>query len=272
VRMQFVQALTCSSDLPFPTASPRSSILYRYVLCTYCYKGIEMSEAAVQGPADQSPPSARTKVRRLPERGRYERQIVDSILDEGFVCHVGVDDGGLVRVVPTNYGREGDFIYLHGAVGNASLKAAIDSEICVTVTLVDGLVLARAAFHHSVNYRSVTIYGIASEVTDPAEKRRVLESVVEHIVPGRTADARGPNDSELRTTRVLRLAIGESSAKVRTGGPKDDAEDMDMPIWSGQIPMHTVAGAPVPDPDIPAGVDVPAYVSQYARPGAKDSS
>jgi nitroimidazol reductase NimA-like FMN-containing flavoprotein (pyridoxamine 5'-phosphate oxidase superfamily) len=225
-----------------------------------------MSENATSGP-----PTPRTKVRRLPDRGRYDAQTVAAILDEGFVCHLGVAEGGTVRVVPTNYGRIGDWLYLHGAVGNASLKGAIGTEICVTVTLVDGLVLARSAFHHSVNYRSVTIYGTALEVTDSQEKSDVLDAVVEHIVPGRTADARRPNDSELRQTRVIKIPIGEASAKVRFGGPKDDEEDMDMPIWAGHLPMRTVTGPPVPEPDLLDGVEIPTYVSDYERPTSENS-
>jgi nitroimidazol reductase NimA-like FMN-containing flavoprotein (pyridoxamine 5'-phosphate oxidase superfamily) len=219
--------------------------------------------------ASASPPSKRTKVRRLAERGRYDSDTINAILDEGFVCHLGLVDEGSVRVTPTAYARVGDMLYLHGAAGNASLKSAQGSEVCMTVTLVDGLVLARAAFHHSINFRSVTIYGTASEVTDDAEKRRALDAVVEHIVPGRGVDARGPNDSELRTTRVIRLPINEASAKVRTGGPKDDEEDMEMPIWAGVIPMRTVTDSPVPDGHLLDGVDVPAYASNYRRPDGK---
>jgi uncharacterized protein len=221
--------------------------------------------------SDATAPTARTKVRRLPERGRYEKETIEGILDEGFVCHLGLNDNGTVRVVPTNYGRIGEELFLHGAVGNAALKAAIGSEICVTVTLVDGLVLARSGFHHSVNYRSVTIYGIATEVSEPTEKRRVLDAIVEHIVPGRTADARGANDSELRATRVISLPLAESSAKVRIGGPKDDEEDMDIPIWVGQIPLRTVTDPPIPSTDILDGIKTPEYVSDYARPaGTRD--
>ncbi len=216
-----------------------------------------------------TPPSKRTKVRRLAERGRYDVDTINAILDEGFVCHLGLVDEGSVRVLPTAYARVGDALYLHGAAGNASLKAAQGSEVCVTVTLVDGLVLARAAFHHSINFRSVMIYGTATEVTDDAEKRRALDAVVEHIVPGRGVDARGPNDSELRSTRVIRLPIHEASAKVRTGGPKDDAEDMEMPIWAGVVPMHMVADSPVPDGHLRDGVKVPAYASNYRRPDGK---
>jgi len=220
-----------------------------------------MSDAA-------SSPTSRTKVRRLAERGRYDSETIESILDEGFVCHLGVVEGGSVRVVPTAYARVGDVLYLHGAAGNASLKAAQGSEVCVAVTLVDGLVLARAAFHHSINFRSVTIYGTATEVTDEHEKRRALDAVVDHIVPGRGEDARRPTDSELRATRVIRIPLAEASAKVRTGGPKDDAEDTDLPVWAGQIPLRTVALAPISDDGLPPGVDVPAYAARYARPNA----
>jgi nitroimidazol reductase NimA-like FMN-containing flavoprotein (pyridoxamine 5'-phosphate oxidase superfamily) len=227
--------------------------------------GTGAAGASGVGAAGSASPSARTKVRRLPERGRYDSASIESILDEGFVCHLGVSDGGTVRVVPTAYARIGDMLYLHGATGNASLKAAQGSEVCVTVTLVDGLVLARAAFHHSINYRSVTIYGVATEVTDAGEKSAALDAVVEHIVPGRSSDARRPNDSELRATRVIRLPITEASAKVRTGGPKDDDEDMELPIWAGEIPLRVVADAPVADDGLPVGVVVPTYASSYNR-------
>jgi nitroimidazol reductase NimA-like FMN-containing flavoprotein (pyridoxamine 5'-phosphate oxidase superfamily) len=223
-------------------------------------------------PTSPTSPTARTKVRRLAERGRYDRETIESILDEGFACHLGLVDGKSVRVVPTAYARVEDVLYLHGAAGNAALKAAQGAEVCVTVTLVDGLVLARAAFHHSINFRSVTIYGNATEVTDKHEKRRALDAVVEHIVPGRGADARGPTDSELRSTRVIRIPVTEASAKVRTGGPKDDAEDMDLPIWAGQVPLHTVADPPIADDGLPAGVDVPTYASNYTRPAAATAS
>jgi uncharacterized protein len=230
--------------------------------------------ASTTSPTSPSPtsPTSRTKVRRLPERGRYDRETIESILDEGFVCHLGLADEKFVRVVPTAYARVGDVLYLHGAAGNAALKSAQGAEVCVTVTLVDGLVLARAAFHHSINFRSVTIYGNATEVTNQDEKRRALDAVVEHIVPGRGADARGPNDSEVRATRVIRVPIAEASAKVRTGGPKDDAEDMDLPIWAGQVPLHTVAEPPVADDGLPSGVDVPIYASKYARPAVANVS
>jgi uncharacterized protein len=224
------------------------------------------SPALASADSPAGPPTPRTKVRRMAERGRYDTATVESILDEGFVCHLGLLDEKSVRVIPTAYARVGDLLYLHGAAGNAALKAGKGADVCVTVTLVDGLVLARAAFHHSINYRSVTIYGTATEVTDKNEKAMALDAVVEHIVPGRTADARRPNDTEMKSTRVLRLPISEASAKVRTGGPKDDAEDMALPIWAGQVPLHTVAETPISDDGLPAGVGVPLYASHYARP------
>lgn len=215
----------------------------------------------------------RTKVRRLPERGRYDRETIERILDEGFVCHLGfcTEEGPVV--LPTAYARVGDVLYLHGASANHALRSIGDgAPVCVVVTLVDGLVLARAAFHHSINYRSVVVYGHGSEVRDPEEKRMALEAVVEHIVPGRTADARGPNDSELRATRVVRIPIDEASAKVRAGGPKDDPEDIEAGgIWAGHLPLCVVTGDAVPDDHGPAGagaegLDVPAYVAGYRRP------
>jgi uncharacterized protein len=217
-------------------------------------------------PTKSTPPTKRTKVRRLAERGRYDAETVEAILDEGFVCHLGLVDDGSVRVVPTAYARVGDVLYLHGAAANASLKASQNSEVCVTVTLVDGLVLARAAFHHSINYRSVTIFGTAAVVTDEEEKRLALDAIVEHIVPGRGVDARSPNASELKSTRVIRLPIQEASAKVRTGGPKDDEEDMDLPIWAGVVPIYMATDPPLAEDALPEGLKVPEYASQYERP------
>jgi hypothetical protein len=205
-------------------------------------------------------------VRRLAERGRYERSTINSILDEGLVCHVGFAESGSPVVIPTAYARIGDLVYLHGAVGNAALRAlAAGAPACVTVTLVDGLVLARSAFHHSLNYRSVVIFGRATEVTDIEEKRTALTAVVEHIVPGRSVDARPPIDTELRATRVVSMSISEASAKVRVGGPKDDPEDRTLPVWAGHVPLRLVADAPVADLEHPPTVPLPGYVRHYAR-------
>jgi uncharacterized protein len=173
-------------------------------------------------------------------------------------------------VIPTAYGRIGDHLYLHGAPANATLRHASPGvPVCVTVTLVDGLVLARSAFHHSINYRSVVIYGTGVEVTADEEKRAALAAVVEHIVPGRGAEARPPTTSELRATRVVRVPLHEASAKVRTGGPKDDPEDLDLPIWAGQVPLRTTATPPVADDGNPHGMAVPGYLTDYARPAAR---
>jgi len=190
----------------------------------------------------------RTAVRRLADRARYERAIVDAVLDEAYLAHVGFVVDGQPRVLPMTYGRDGDVLYLHGAVGNAMLRASAGAEVCITVTLLDGLVLARSAFHHSMNYRSVVLLGEAVKVDDEAEKRRAFDVIVDHVLPGRSQVARPTNDSELRQTLVLRLPIAEGSAKVRTGGPIDDDEDRDLEVWAGVIPLHLTAGAPAQDP------------------------
>jgi uncharacterized protein len=215
----------------------------------------------------------RSKVRRLPERGAYDRETIGAILDEGFVCHVGFSTDKGPVVIPTGYARVGDVVYLHGAPANHALRTiGTGRPVCLVVTLVDGLVLARSGFHHSINYRSVVLYGTAKEVRDPVEKRAALDAVVEQIVPGRSADARGASESELRATRVVRISIDEASAKVRTGGPKDDPEDIEAGgIWAGQLPLTVVPGEPVPDDhggegDPPEDLPVPDYVTHYRRP------
>ena len=189
----------------------------------------------------------RTTVRRRAERGRFDRALAYAILDEAYVAHVGFVVDGSPRVLPMTFGRIDDVLYLHGAVGNAMLRAANGAEVCVTVTLLDGLVLARAAMHHSMNYRCVVLYGRAERVDDHIEKRRAFDSVVEGSRTGRSTEARPANDSELRRTFVLRLAIAEGSVKVRTGGPVDDPDDLDLPVWAGVIPLALVAGDPVRD-------------------------
>lgn len=191
--------------------------------------------------------TARTTVRRHAERGRYELDGALAILDEAHIAHVGFVVDGEPRVLPMAYGRIDRNLYLHGAVGNAMLRGASGAQVCATVTLLDGLVLARSAFHHSMNYRSVVLLGRAEVVDDPDEKRRSLEAVVDHAVPGRSTVARAVDGSELRQTLVLRLAIDEGSVKVRTGGPVDEPADMDHPAWAGVIPLATVAGAPQQD-------------------------
>lgn len=186
------------------------------------------------------------QLRRHPERGRYDEATVNAILDEGIIAHVGVTTEQGPVVLPMAYGRVGRTLYLHGAAGNAMLRAAEDRPVCATVTLLDGLVLARSAFHHSMNFRSVVVYATGRRVEDEAERRLALDTIVEHAVPGRTSEARGPNPSELRATRVLALDLGHASAKVRTGPPIDDDADADWPAWTGVIPLTLVRGTPSP--------------------------
>jgi uncharacterized protein len=197
---------------------------------------------------DQLTPTDRTKVRRLPDRGTFDREVVDAIIDEAYIAHVGFVVDGSPRVLPMTYGREGDRLYLHGAVGNAMLRALSEGEACVTITLLDGLVLARSAFHHSMNYRSVVLLGRPTKVEDEAAKSHAFDVIVEHVLRGRSTVARPTNESELRKTLVLQLEITEGSAKVRTGGPIDDAEDMELPVWAGVVPLRLTPGEPAQDP------------------------
>jgi uncharacterized protein len=209
----------------------------------------------------------RTRVRRIPRRGVYDRRVVDAILDEGFVCHVGFAHGGQPFVIPTAYARVGDEIYLHGARGNHLLRSLRSgAPACITVTLVDGLVLARSVYHHSINYRSVVVFGAAREIADEREKLAALRAVVEHLVPGRWDDARAPSEQELKATLLIAVAIDEASAKVRTGPPSDDEEDYALPIWAGELPLALDIGAAVTDPRLAFKVEPPTYVSRYARP------
>ena len=210
-------------------------------------------------------PGPRTKVRRLPERGRYDSETVHAILDEGWVCHLAVSSEGRVTLLPTVYARSGDVLFMHGAPANHALRSAeVPSEACVTVTLVDAIVVARSAFHHSVNYRSVVAYGPASQVTDPEEKEAALLAIVDHVLPGRVGDTRPPSPEELRATRVTKFVIAEASAKVRTGGPSDEPEDLGLEgVWAGQLPLNVVPGPPIAEMGVLA--PVPAYVDGYGR-------
>ena len=216
-------------------------------------------------------PTSRTEVRRLPQRGVYDRHEIDAILAEAFVCHVGFTSGdGKPIVIPTSFGRIGDTLYLHGSPASRMLRTLKDGvDVCVTVTLVDGLVLARSAFHHSINYRSVVVFGRAHEVTDPDEKTRALDAFVDHILPGRAAEARPGSAKEVRATLVLALPLDEASAKVRRGMPIDDEEDLALPVWAGVLPLTTTAAAPQADEYVPADLAVPGYISEYQRPEAR---
>jgi nitroimidazol reductase NimA-like FMN-containing flavoprotein (pyridoxamine 5'-phosphate oxidase superfamily) len=209
----------------------------------------------------------RTRVRRLPERATYDRATVHAILDEGFLCHVGFVVDGQPYVIPTGYARVGDTLFLHGSTGSRlGLRPGMD--ICVTVTLVDGLVLARSAFHHSMNYRSVMAIGRTRPVTDPGEKEVALRALVEHIVPGRSDEVRGGDLRELAATAVLALPLAEVSAKVRTGPPQDDEPDYALPIWAGVLPLALTPGEPAPDPVLDPSIPAPAHVASWSRPGA----
>lgn len=213
-------------------------------------------------------PTSRTTVRRLRDRGDYDRDTVNAILDEGFICHAACAVDGTVWMIPTAYGRDGDRLLLHGAAANHVLKAAAaGAELTVTVTLVDGLVLARSTFHHSINYRSVVIFGTATDITDPDEKAAALELLVDHMLPGRSAEARPPTPIELKQTRVVSLPITEASAKLRSGGPSDDEEDLARPVWAGVVPLRTAAGVPVADEAYPPaeGVAVSPSCEQPQR-------
>jgi len=206
--------------------------------------------------------TGKTRVRRLPERGRYDQATIHAILDEALICHVGFVVDGHPAVIPTIHTRIGDDLYFHGSPAAGMLRNLREgADACVTVTLLDGLVLARSAFHHSMNYRSAVVFGKAEEVTDREEKLRVLAALVEHVCRGRSADARGPNEKELKQTIVLRLPIREASAKVRTGPPGDDAEDYALPVWAGVLPLALTPGAPIADNN----VATPEYVSRYRR-------
>jgi len=208
----------------------------------------------------------RTKLKRLPKRGHFDRETVYGILDEGFICHVGFAPEGKPVVIPTGYARADDKLYIHGSQASRMLRTLSDGvDACVTVTLIDGLVLARSAFHHSMNYRSVVIFGRATLVEEREEKLAALLALSEHIVRGRWADVREPTEAELRQTTVLTLPLVEASAKVRTGPPLDDEEDYALPIWAGVLPLRLETGEPVKDPRLPERIEVPSYILNYKR-------
>jgi hypothetical protein len=211
-------------------------------------------------------PTERTQVRRLPKRGVYDREAVYRILDEGLVCHVGFVADGKPVVIPIGYGRKGDTLYLHGSPASRMLHAlGKGADVCITVTIVDGLVLARSAFHHSMNYRSVVIFGKATLLEDPAAKREALHAFTEHVAAGRWQEVRQPSEKELKSTAVLAIPLKEVSAKVRTGPPLDDEEDYALPVWAGVLPLELTPTTPVPDDRLPKEIAVPDYVRRYTR-------
>jgi nitroimidazol reductase NimA-like FMN-containing flavoprotein (pyridoxamine 5'-phosphate oxidase superfamily) len=211
-------------------------------------------------------PTPRTRVRRLPKRGVYERTQIDAILDEGLVCHVGFVHDGHPVVIPTLFARVGDVVYFHGSAASRMLRTLTSgAKMCLTVTLLDGLVLARSAFHHSANYRSVVVFGRAQLIEAPAEKLAALEAFAERAAAGRWTEVREPTRKELKATTVLSLPLDEASAKIRTGPPVDDEEDYELDVWAGVIPLRVVAGDPEPDPRLPSGIPVPEYARAPAH-------
>lgn len=208
----------------------------------------------------------RTDLKRLPKRGHYERETVYGILDEGFICHVGFAVDGQPFVIPTGYARVGDKLYIHGSQASRMLRTLAGGvDACVTVTIIDGLVLARSAFHHSMNYRSVVVFGHSTVVEARDEKLAALLAFSEHVVEGRWDDVREPTEQELRATTVLSMPLVEASAKIRTGPPLDDEEDYELQVWAGVIPLRLVAGEPVSDVRLPEGIEAPEYARRYER-------
>jgi uncharacterized protein len=217
-------------------------------------------------------PTERTRLRRHSERGKAEHADLLAVLDAGMICHLGVVVDGAPLVLPTAYGRIGDTLYLHGSSANRSLHAADGHEVCITVTLVDGLVCARAVFAHSVNYRCAVVFGTARIVTGPDERLAGLRAVTEHLIPGRWDAVRAPTRKELAATSVLAVPLDEASVKVRTGPPGDEPEDLDLPIWAGVLPMTIGFGEPEPDPGLRPGLSAPDHIRRRAGAGGTDRS
>jgi nitroimidazol reductase NimA-like FMN-containing flavoprotein (pyridoxamine 5'-phosphate oxidase superfamily) len=216
--------------------------------------------------SSSSAPTPRTRVVREPQRAVYDRDVVNRILDEGFICHVGFVVDGQPFVVPTSYGRHEDVLYIHGSAASRMLRNVSDGiPVCVTVTLLDGLVLARSIFNHSMNYRSVVVLGTGTAIEDREEKLAALSLLSEHIVPGRWQEARQPNERELKATTIIRVPIREFSAKVREGPVIDDEEDYSFPVWAGVLPLNIVTGNSIRDSRLDDGIEAPDYVKRYSR-------
>ncbi|HVE57444.1 MAG TPA: pyridoxamine 5'-phosphate oxidase family protein [Pyrinomonadaceae bacterium] len=211
-------------------------------------------------------PTEKTKLKRIPKRGNFERETIYKILDEAFVCHVGFVANNQPFVIPTSFARIDDRLVIHGSAASRMMRSLSEEiDVCVTVTLVDGLVLARSAFHHSMNYRSVVVFGKAKVVSEEQEKYEALKAFTEHIVPDRWAEIRPPTKNELKGTTVLSLALTEASAKIRTGNPVDDEEDYNLDVWAGVLPVHLTTGAPVADDRLKSGISVPPNILNYSR-------
>jgi nitroimidazol reductase NimA-like FMN-containing flavoprotein (pyridoxamine 5'-phosphate oxidase superfamily) len=212
------------------------------------------------------PQTKRTTLKRLPKRGKFDRESVYEILDEGFICHVGFVVDNHPVVIPTGYARVEDSLFIHGSQASRMLRhLQTGVDVCLTVTLLDGLVLARSAFHHSMNYRSVVVFGKATLVADDNEKLKALRALSEHMIPGRWDDVRQPTEAEIKMTTVLTLPLEEASAKVRVGPPIDDDEDYDLNVWAGVVPLQLVAQEPIADPRLPQGIHTPTYALEYKR-------
>ena len=212
------------------------------------------------------PRTQRTTLKRLPQRGSFERRQINEILDEAFICHVGFVVNGQPFVIPTGYARVGDTLIVHGSQASRMLRQLEQGiDVCVTVTLIDGLVLARSAFHHSMNYRSVVVFGRATVIEEREEKIAALEALSEHMIPGRWNEVRGPNERELQLTTVLSIPLNEASAKIRTGPPVDDEEDYELPVWAGVVPIQMVANEPIADPRLTANIPTPTHATEYQR-------
>lgn len=230
------------------------------------YYNKDEASAAAPAPA----PSERVRVRRAPHRAAYERETIYSILDETLICNIAYVQGGEPRSIPTIHVRAEDHLYLHGSAASTALRAAGGGlPLCLTATLLDGVVLARSALHHSVNYRSVVVIGTATQVTDPAEKTEALRRLIEGLVPGRWSEIRPPSGRELRATMVLSLPLAEASAKLRSGPPEEEEGDLSLGAWAGEIPIRLGAAPPVPDPQLAAGIACPDHVTEWS-PGAAD--
>lgn len=212
------------------------------------------------------PTTARTELKRIPERAHFDRETVYSIIDEAMICHVGIVDAeGRPVVIPTFHGRDGDDLLLHGSAASRLLRTARNTEVCVTITLIDSLVMARSAFHHSANYRSVVIFGVPEQITDDDEAGAALDVLVEALIPGRSAEVRPNTRNEIRATAVLRLPINEASAKIRNGPPVDDEEDMDAAVWAGLLPVNTTFGPPVTADDMRVDLPPSPSAANYGR-------
>jgi len=216
--------------------------------------------------AQEQTATQRSLLRRLPQRSQYEQQVIYQILDEGLVCHVGFAVDGQPFVIPTAYGRVDDRLYIHGSPASRMLRSLQGGiEVCVTITLLDGLVLARSAFHHSMNYRSIVIFGTATMVESAEQKLEALQAFTEHVLPGRWAEVRQPSRQEVQGTLVLSLPLTEASAKIRTGPPVDDEADYDLPVWAGEVPLRLTAAPPINDPRLSTGIIAPSYALHYYR-------